>query len=266
VRVCCGGLDDKGSFVLVGLPMIALALWLCVRRLEWRKGIIAGAAATLAFAIIVAPQIYVSVSRFGSWFPYPNSQILSKQLAWGSTMWHYATTVTTDGTTKLKFAGRRYLTPYEAAVPENYAGYLIENPRIAIALFGGHLVGAFDYTQLKTYVTDPEIETFSPTNLVVGFAIFACLMLWLRRLMERTYDVSDFFLDAIFFGVVAVLPLLAVGTRFSLLPMIVIFLRLISWTTLPLPAGSRVPEVFGGVLFAFLFATCAAVIAGTAFY
>ena len=216
------------------------------------------------FLILLAPQLNLSLNRWGSVNPYPNTTVLQDQLSWGNEMWHYETLIN-SGETPHRVAARSFRTPYPHVEPENYATYLLNNPLIALSLAGGHIIGAFDYANLQTYVPSHQTETFAPFNVFVGFAMISALFNWMRRIATKAYGADDAILDVFFFATIAPLVILAAETRFSLFPMLVLSLRSLMWMHEPLPSSVRLAEATVSAVFGLFFASAVGILASTAF-
>jgi hypothetical protein len=205
----------KGSLLLVAAPVAALAVWMAFRD---RIPIVSAVGGAMIAVIVVLPQVYIAWHKFGTLFPYPAVSILEKQMVWGYRSWRYETDMTGE-----KPRGVFFPTPFVPIKDKTeYLDRLRSSPGEVVALWIGHVVAAFDYSHLKTYVTEKR-SPFSVFNVVVGTVIFLGVAQW--SLALRIYDRADVFLDSVLIGSVAVLPFLAVETRFSLLAMTVLSCR-----------------------------------------
>jgi hypothetical protein len=252
----------KPSFLIIACAAWALAAYICLRSLTIKSATLSLLLGVVAFGAIIAPQVHVASTKFASFSPYPKQDVMRLQLAWGTGLWRYETYL-------IPFIrpvgrGRYFRTNTEPVPVDQYASYMLSNPGTAAALVGGHLIGAFDYTHLKTYITTPKKLSFAPFNIVVGFVMFIGMMQWFRTIIRQDYGREDYFLDSIFFGVIVVFPFIAVETRFSLLAMLVVTLRTGMWVVQNLPCDKRATDAFGGVLFGFVLASAHAVMWSTA--
>jgi hypothetical protein len=217
----------------------------------------------LVVALIIGPQIIVSMVKFGSPYPYPVSEVLSAQLSFGHRMWKWETVIF-DSASERAPQGRAFLSPFGDIAPEEYLPGLFTDPLKALALIGVHVLAAFDYTHLKIYIDQPDLPPFSLNNVLVGFLLFTGLSHLLRSILDRSYRSEYAHLDILFFGIVVVFPILAVETRFSFLPMISMTFRSLSLFRDQANRSDRIYYGVMGVLVGFLFAAAVAMLYGTA--
>lgn len=217
----------KSALITIALP--ATLVWAMVlfnsRRLPhaW----IASAASVLIACLIIAPQVYVAYWKLGTLYPYPNGSVFVDQLAWGHEYWKWETVMPPEGNPK----GRAWLSPFGPIAPAEYVGSMLANPLKAVELFGGHLLTAFDYTNLKVYIDNLALPPMSPNNVIVGMIIFLGLQRTLSLVGPGRYRLHDAVIDASLFGGIVMLPLLAVETRFSLIPMTMLTVRFLEAVT-----------------------------------
>lgn len=249
----------KPSFILCAAATLALAVYVLAKHWNIRssRAMFAG---LMAMALIVFPQIYAMKERLGTFNPYPNSEVLNMQLSWGNDMWRYETHVVPAQNSAVGLAFETGFPPVEA---DQFINSLSQEPVKAISLFLGHIVGALDYTHLTTYIHAGS-PGFPPTNIAVGAALFLALILWITRILERRYGLSDLYLDILAVGAAAPLLIAAVETRFSL-PLVMAFApRTIEWfTATGEPPHRKARDVFGALVFGLVFATAIAVMRST---
>ena len=197
----------KGSFSAISIPVAGLAVVMAVQTKGSRLAVLGGAFLAL---IIIAPQSYVAWHKFGTLYPHPDWTVMAKQIVWGHSAWRYETS-TEDGNWRGVFRPA----PFPVIeTPDEYITRLKTAPLEIAALWVGHVVGAFDHSQLKVYIVEARSSLFSPFNVLVGAVLFLGLARWAGVLRGGNYRRSDFFLDSIMLGGAAALPLLAVETRF----------------------------------------------------
>jgi hypothetical protein len=252
----------KPSFFLAVIGAWLIIGYLMIVSTPRMTSVMAAVVGLLAFLIIIAPQVNLSLNRWGTLNPYPSSTVFWDQLSWGNEMWHYETVIHSNENPP-RIEGRRFNTSYPHVKPENYAYYLLNDPLLALSLAGGHIIGAFNYAHLKTYVLSPPKETFSPFNILVGFIIIVSLFNWIRKISNKTYDISDSLLDIFIFTTIAPLVVLAVETRFSIFPMIFLSLGALNWICLKLPVSVRVTEGIVASVFGLFFASACSILAST---
>ncbi|MCZ8546676.1 hypothetical protein OOJ09_21005 [Mesorhizobium qingshengii] len=220
----------KGSFLLVALPVIGLAIYLVLRATGPKKWISTCIGVAVALAI-VAPQSYIALAKYGSLYPYPDHALLEKQLGWGYTSWHYETVydLNLEGDVKWKgdFSNNNY-PPIKDT--EAYTFKILSNPIEGLSLWVGHIFSAFNFSHLKVYITEPVVK-FSFFNVLAGAALFLGFLTSVGIVTRGPYDPQDYFIDAVMIGSASALPLLAVETRFSLLPALALSYRAIQWFT-----------------------------------
>lgn len=212
----------KPSFAMISLAFSLGALVLS------RRAVVAGAVGSLLALAVIAPQSYSTWWREGTLVPYTNSNILAAQLGWSITHWRYETVmVGSDGT------GRSYAT--EFVEPADPVAWLYDNPGPAFSLALGHTIAAFDWTNLRPYIIDDALPAYPARNILIGAMLFLGFS---RMINRRGYCTRDYALDVLLVGNLAVLPFLAVETRFTLIPMIIVSILVlehfkagVSWQT-----------------------------------
>lgn len=230
----------KGAFLLVAIPIAVVAVWTWWRA---RLPVRALAAGAVIAAAIIGPQVYVSWQKFETVNPYPATSVLSKQLEWGYGAWRYETDISRPNPRGI--SAKTPFAPINGAA--EYFARMAAAPREIVALWFGHLVAAFDYSQIKPYITEPRAP-FSFFNMLVGAVVFLGLSQWLKD-MQGGYTAANALVDSIMLGSIVMLPLIAVENRFSLLALLV----LTHYAIRNVAADFRTPGFRRGVVLATVF-------------
>jgi hypothetical protein len=219
------------------LPVSALVVLLAL--FVGRKKPVMLALSVCLALVVVAPQSYVAMQRFGTPYPYPSNSLLASQMAWAQQMWKYETLIQMPASTGIK-----YPTPFHPVASQGPVGSLLQ----FVATSAGHVVAAFDYTHPKVYSTEYGPPRLSLINVVVGAALALAISQWAATIVQRRYHTADALLDAVVAGNLAVLPFAAVELRFALPAAMALAVRALK---------SRPPLhlAFMAVAFGFFFAT-----------
>ena len=124
---------------------------------------------------------------------------------------------------------------------------------MALSLAVGHFFAAFNYASMKTYAQNFQAPAFSLLNFSIGMILFLGIMGSILAYMYQPKALENIFIDGVIVGNAALLPLLAVETRFSLISMAFLFLRAFQLPSLVKSREVGVLIGFGAVLFSFAF-------------
>lgn len=243
----------KSAYLLAVLPVALFLVLVILRRgMHWRNMALLTVISAVVVALPIAPQIVSSLTYFGSPLPYPNDSLLTKQLAWGWEMWRYDTYFDPEAG---HFRGLRFPTPFKSG-DENTFSFVeavVQRPFAAIALAFGHVFGAFNYANPKVYSPDYILPAFSLINLMVGSIIFLGLYGSVLAWRHGVRRLENILIEGLILGNAAVLPFIAVETRFSVLSLAFLSLRTGEVVSTRLSGQERALLIVGTTLFSVAF-------------
>lgn len=242
----------KGSLALIALPIAVLSTYLFFKdasrhRIPTLMGV---ALAT----VVIGPQSYVTQLKFGTLYPYPQTGVLFKQIQLGQTAWHYETVYAQNRDGSYRWQGefsRNTNIPTETT--QEYFAQIYEAPYVIVGNWVGHLYSAFNYSNPQVYIIS-QFTHISILNFALGSLFFVGFQYRMARLASSGYDVVDFYCDSILIGAVALLPLLAVETRFSYLATVILLWWFFRWSSDWRTNKRKIADISGGLVFGSLFA------------
>lgn len=138
----------RSSLVWWLLPAVPYAGWLLwSQRGQFRRWLPSMATVVFIGCLVIGPQVYISKQKSASFNPYPSTNLLSTQIAWGIDLLKYGT-VEDEG----HWRGLTYFSPFVAVPNEEKAiRFYLDNPARAAFLMASHAYAGFHYDQLKPY-------------------------------------------------------------------------------------------------------------------
>lgn len=245
----------RASLVWWLLPAVVYAAWALWPRLgsagRWR---VPTAAAVVAACLLVAPQIYISYQKSGSFNPYPSTTLLSQQIAWGITLLK-AATVEDEG----HWRGVTYWSPYVADPEEDKtAGFYLRYPVRGAFLMLSHAYVGFHYDEIKPYWRLDHARPLSLWLVLSSAIVFVGVVRVTSVVFAGGLDADRAFMIATFVLCVGSLFFVAAESRFGVIGFAMLSLFVAEWIA-GRPSRAEVSRLVPGLILyvalSFLFNT-----------
>lgn len=253
----------KSSYVLIAIILFSYFIF-TLFNLKKRKKLWGALAFVVPALLFVVPQMISSLHHFQTLSLYPVNEVFNYQLDYGVIMWRYDTIF--NGVSET-IEGLRYNTPFQTTTFEQLSEAPFKNSGMILLLGFSHIFAAFNYQNLETYIVYPEgfiLDAFAYQNIIVGLIMFYGSVHAISRWASMKIKPADLLIDGMIIVTVAPLAILAVETRFTIIPLALLILRAGQWVQAHDWTRDSFKTVWMGLFFAILFTTFNGVIASTA--
>ncbi len=188
--------------------------------------------AFLSACAITAPQAWYNFQHHNVFSIFPTCNLSKLQMSYGLKLWRYDSFVSSDGIGH----GLYYANPLfdQNTTPKEPLRWYFENPYSGARTIFEHVFSLFDVQHLFTYIRNRELLYQKTVNAISWWLIWIALLqlcIWLIKQVQthslklRDIAISHSFFALTVMGVLAMNSIVAVETRFGIVPLS------LCWTT-----------------------------------